>query len=171
MSILRIEHLKKSFGSLETLKDVNAEIEKGDVISLIGPSGTGKTTLLRCLIGLEKVTDGKIYLYDQDITGSDKKAEALRLSMGMVFQSYNLFEHRTVIENVMMAPVKNLKISKNKLPDMPGSGGNGQSSDFTVRYGDRLIHLFRQTVQSRAQYDRDFRHEIRFFTNLPDDVL
>lgn len=114
MSILRIEHLKKSFGSLETLKDVNAEIEKGDVISLIGPSGTGKTTLLRCLIGLEKVTDGKIYLYDQDITGSDKKAEALRLSMGMVFQSYNLFEHRTVIENVMMAPVKNLKISKIK---------------------------------------------------------
>lgn len=114
MSIIRIEHLKKSFGSFEPLKDINAEIEKGDVVSLIGPSGTGKTTLLRCLIGLERATDGKIYLYDQDITGSDKKAESMRLSMGMVFQSYNLFEHRTVIENVMMAPVQNLKLPRGK---------------------------------------------------------
>ena len=114
MSIIRIEHLKKSYGPVATLKDINAEIEKGDVVSLIGPSGTGKTTLLRCLIGLERVTDGKIWLYDQDITGSDKRAEALRLTMGMVFQSYNLFEHRTVIENVMMAPVKNLKMPRQK---------------------------------------------------------
>ena len=114
MSIIRIEHLKKNYGSLEILKDVSVEIEKGDVISLIGPSGTGKTTLLRCLIGLEKVTAGKIWLYDQDISGSDKKAESLRLAMGMVFQNYNLFEHRTVIENVMMAPVQNLKMSRSK---------------------------------------------------------
>ena len=114
MSVIRIEHLRKCFGDKDVLKDINAEIEKGDVISLIGPSGTGKTTLLRCLIGLETVTDGKIYLYDQDITGNDKKAESLRLSMGMVFQNYNLFEHRTVIENVMMAPVQNLKISRQK---------------------------------------------------------
>ena len=104
--IIRIEHLKKSYRAGTPLRDVNAEIRKGEIISVIGPSGTGKSTLLRCINLLETPTEGRIYIDGEEITDKKCKVHLLRRKMGMVFQSFNLFSHLNVIENVMAAPVK-----------------------------------------------------------------
>lgn len=115
-TIIHLEHLKKVYPSVTPLSDVNAEIHRGDVISIIGPSGTGKSTLLRMINRLEEPTDGKIYIDGNDM--DDKKAR-IRASkkIGMVFQSFNLFEHLTVIENIMLAPELIMKISKQQACD------------------------------------------------------
>jgi len=110
--MIRIEHLQKKFGDLNVLRDVNAIINKGEVISIIGPSGTGKSTLLRCLNLLDKPTGGSIFINDKDILAKNTNVPQLRQKMGMVFQSFNLFEHLTVMENICLAPVKLLKKSK-----------------------------------------------------------
>ena len=102
--LISISHLKKSFGTLEVLKDINAEIHRGEVISIIGPSGTGKSTLLRCLNLLEQPTGGSIIVEGEDILAKGYPVNRMRQKMGMVFQSFNLFEHKTVLENVMLAP-------------------------------------------------------------------
>ena len=113
--ILRTEHLYKSFGSLEVLKDVNLSVKKGEVICIIGPSGAGKSTYLRSLNQLEKITSGKIFIKDElflhrehnrTIHRAEPDAQkAMLLEMGMVFQRFNLFPHKTVLENVMIAQV------------------------------------------------------------------
>ena len=102
--MISVKHLRKEFPEATPLKDVCTEIEKGDVISIIGPSGTGKSTLLRCLNLLEKPTSGEILLEGEPIT--EKNAHLVRRRMGMVFQSFNLFPHMTVIENIMKGPVE-----------------------------------------------------------------
>lgn len=114
MSILKVEDLHKSFGSLEVLKGVDIEVEPGEVICIIGPSGSGKSTMLRCLNRLESVTSGKIYvegeltedrLDNKQVTKIDPKTIAnLNLDIGMVFQNFNLFPHLTVLENITIAP-------------------------------------------------------------------
>ena len=104
--MIRIEHLKKSYPAGTPLLDVNAEIKRGEVISVIGPSGTGKSTLLRCLNLLETPTAGRIFIDGEEITDKNCKVHLLRRKMGMVFQSFNLFHHLTVIENIMAAPVE-----------------------------------------------------------------
>jgi His/Glu/Gln/Arg/opine family amino acid ABC transporter permease subunit len=103
--VIRIEHLKKEYPDVTPLKDVNAVIRHGEVITVIGPSGTGKSTLLRNIIRLERPTDGKIYVFGKDMDAADTDLQQLRMRMGMVFQSFNLFPHLTVIENIMLAPV------------------------------------------------------------------
>lgn len=115
MSMIRTEKVCKSFGSLEVLKDVDLTVEPGEVIVIIGPSGAGKSTYLRSLNQLEKITSGKIFIKDQlflhrehNVTVDRIDAETskkLLLEMGMVFQRFNLFPHKTVLENVMLAPV------------------------------------------------------------------
>ena len=102
--LIRIEHLKKAFPNVTPLTDVNTSIHRGEVITIIGPSGTGKSTLLRCVNRLETPTAGAILVHGENIC--DKKADlsALRRRMGMVFQQFNLFDHLTVIENLMLAP-------------------------------------------------------------------
>ncbi len=112
--ILKTEHLGKSFGSLEVLKDVNLSVKKGEVICIIGPSGAGKSTYLRSLNQLEKITSGKIFVKDElflhrehnktVLRSAPDKQKAMLLEMGMVFQRFNLFPHKTVLENVMLAP-------------------------------------------------------------------
>lgn len=104
--MIRIENLQKSYGELLVLKDVNATIEKGEVISIIGPSGTGKSTFLRCLNLLDRPTGGKIYINNENILDKNTDVAKLRRKMGMVFQSFNLFEHLSVLDNVTIGPVK-----------------------------------------------------------------
>ena len=103
--MIRIEHLIKEYPNATPLKDVSVEIHDGDIISVIGPSGTGKSTLLRCINQLEKPTSGRIWMDDVEITDPKCNMENVRQKMGMVFQSFNLFGHKTVIENIMMAPM------------------------------------------------------------------
>lgn len=104
---ISISHLKKKYVNAMPLKDVNAVVHKGDVISIIGPSGTGKSTLLRCLNRLEIPTSGQIEVLGQAITGAKpSQLNAIRRRVGMVFQSFNLFAHLTVIENIMLGPIE-----------------------------------------------------------------
>ena len=101
--MIKIEHLKKEYPNATPLMDVNVEIRDGDIISVIGPSGTGKSTLLRCINLLEKPTSGRIWIDGTEITDPKCDICRVRRKMGMVFQSFNLFGHKTVIENIMMA--------------------------------------------------------------------
>ena len=113
MSLLTIEHLQKTYDNgLDVLKNVTTTIEKGEVISIIGPSGTGKSTFLRCLNLLEQPTGGKVIIDGQDILARGAKVNELRRKMGMVFQSFNLFDHLTILENICLAPMKLLKKSR-----------------------------------------------------------
>ncbi len=102
--VIRISHLQKKFGELDVLRDISADVRRGEVISIIGPSGTGKSTLLRCLNLLEQPTGGGIIVGGHDILSRGYPVNRLRQKMGMVFQSFNLFEHKTVLENVTFAP-------------------------------------------------------------------
>ena len=115
--MIRIEHLKKAYSNATPLKDVNVEIHKGDVISVIGPSGTGKSTLIRCINMLEEPTDGKIFVDGEEITAKGCDVARIRRKMGMVFQHFNLFPHMTVIENIMAAPMDLLGKSKQEAYD------------------------------------------------------
>lgn len=115
--MISIRHLKKAYENAVPLKDVNAEIKKGDVISIIGPSGTGKSTLLRCINLLETPTAGQIFVDGVELT--DKKTDILKMrqKIGMVFQSFNLFSHKMIIENVMMGPMDLLGVGRQEAFD------------------------------------------------------
>ncbi len=115
--MIRIEHLKKEYPNAVPLKDVSVEIHDGDVIAVIGPSGTGKSTLLRCINRLEEPTSGHIWVDDVDVTDPKTDLGKVRQKMGMVFQSFNLFGHMTVIENVMLPPMDLLGRSKQEAYD------------------------------------------------------
>ncbi|EDP69132.1 hypothetical protein CAT7_08830 [Carnobacterium sp. AT7] len=108
MTKLKVEHLKKNFGNLEVLKDLNVEVQEGEVICIIGPSGSGKSTFLRCMNALEDITGGKVIIDDFDLTDPKQDINKVRENIGMVFQQFNLFPHLTVLDNITLAP-KELK--------------------------------------------------------------
>ena len=110
--IIRVEGLKKSFGSLEVLKGIDTTIRRGEVVSIIGPSGGGKSTFLRCLNLLEDPTEGRIFYDGQDITAQKKKIAKFRQTIGMVFQNFNVFPNMTVLDNVTLAPTLEKKVPK-----------------------------------------------------------
>ncbi len=110
--MIQVEHLRKAYPNVTPLKDVNCKVHRGDVISIIGPSGTGKSTLLRCLNHLEMPSDGTIRVFGKDLADRDTDISKIRQRMGMVFQSFNLFQNMTVVENVMFGPVHLLHHSK-----------------------------------------------------------
>jgi polar amino acid transport system ATP-binding protein len=122
--MIKLEHVSKSFGKLEVLKDISLEVNKGEVLCVIGPSGSGKSTMLRCLNHLERISEGRLYidgeLVDEKVKGRDsmklsaKKVAGLCSELGMVFQRFNLFPHMTALENVMTAPMLVKKISKDE---------------------------------------------------------
>ena len=112
MEILKIEHLSKAFGAHVVLRDIDFTVNKGDVISIIGASGSGKSTLLRCINLLETPTSGDIRYHGKNVTDGAIKAPEYRAKVGMVFQSFNLFNNMTVLENCMVGQIKVLKKSK-----------------------------------------------------------
>ncbi len=115
MSLIEIDHLRKEYPKVTPLADVSARVEAGDVISIIGPSGTGKSTLLRCINRLEEPTSGSIVVDGEEITSSSCNIELVRQKMGMVFQQFNLFLNLNVLDNVCAAPMKLLKMPKDEV--------------------------------------------------------
>ncbi|MGB3279773.1 MAG: amino acid ABC transporter ATP-binding protein [Pseudorhodobacter sp.] len=109
--IVSIKNVHKSFGSIEVLKGVSLDVMKGEVVCIIGPSGSGKSTLIRCINALNDIQSGSIMVEGLEVNTPDLDKLALRKKVGMVFQQYNLFPHKTALENVMMAPVLVLKQS------------------------------------------------------------
>jgi arginine/lysine/histidine transport system ATP-binding protein len=103
--VICIKNLCKNFGTHCVLKGINTEIKKGEVVVIIGPSGSGKSTFLRCINLLEKPTSGEIIFEGDNITGSNIDINKIRIKLGMVFQQFNLFPHKTVIENIMVSPI------------------------------------------------------------------
>ena len=115
--MISVQHIRKEYPNAVPLKDLSVEINKGDVIAVIGPSGTGKSTLLRCINMLDPPTSGKIFIDGDEITARDCKVHLVRRKMGMVFQSFNLFSHLNVIENIMKGPVELRGLSRQEAYD------------------------------------------------------
>jgi polar amino acid transport system ATP-binding protein len=119
---LRVEGVRKSYGHVEVLKGINMQVKPGEVACLVGPSGSGKSTFLRCINHLEKINSGRLYVHGDLVGYEEKKGRLFELSdrevcrkraeIGMVFQSFNLFQHMSVLENIIEAPMRVLKISK-----------------------------------------------------------
>ena len=110
--MIKVVNLKKQFGDNVVLKDIRVTITPGEAISVIGPSGSGKSTFLRCINGLEEITDGHIYVDELDIADPKVNIDTLRERVGMVFQSFNLFPHLSVTDNITLAPITLNKMSK-----------------------------------------------------------
>ena len=110
--MIKVKNLKKQFGNNVVLKDISVAIEKGEVVSVIGPSGSGKSTFLRCINGLEEFDGGHIFVDNEDMADKNLNIDKLREKIGMVFQSFNLFPHLTVLENIILAPVTLKKMHK-----------------------------------------------------------
>jgi polar amino acid transport system ATP-binding protein len=110
--VIRVEFLCKSFGELNVLKDISTEVKKGEVVAIIGPSGSGKSTLLRCMNLLEMPTRGRVYVDGNDITLPKTDILKVRQNVGMVFQHFHLFPHKTVLQNITYAPMTVRKMSK-----------------------------------------------------------
>lgn len=104
--MIKVKNLYKNYGEIEVLKDISTSIIQGEVVAVIGPSGSGKSTFLRCLNRLEEPTSGHIYILGKDIMQESTDINSIRERVGMVFQHFNLFPHKTVLENLILAPVK-----------------------------------------------------------------
>lgn len=114
MPIIKVENLKKIFGTNEVLKSIDLEVDKGEVVCIIGPSGSGKSTFLRCLNGLENINDGRVIVGDLNISEKSTNIDQVRENIGMVFQQFNLFPHLTVAENITLAPTELDKMNQSE---------------------------------------------------------
>lgn len=112
MAMIQAKNIRKTFGQNEVLKGINLEVEKGEVVCIIGPSGSGKSTFLRTLNGLEEVNEGNVFIGDYEITDPDININDARKHVGMVFQQFNLFPHLTVSDNITLALVESGKMTK-----------------------------------------------------------
>lgn len=104
--MIKIENLHKRFGKLEVLNGIDINVEKGEIIAIIGPSGSGKSTFLRCINRLEEPSEGKIFIDGENILSKETNINKIREKVGMVFQHFNLFPHKNVIKNITLAPIK-----------------------------------------------------------------
>ncbi|WP_285848908.1 amino acid ABC transporter ATP-binding protein [Solibacillus isronensis] len=114
MSIITVKNLKKSFGILEVLKDISTEIKEKEVVCVIGPSGSGKSTFLRCLNRLEEISGGDVIVNGHAISAKNANLNQIRQEVGMVFQQFNLFPHKTVLQNITYAPLKLKGLTKDQ---------------------------------------------------------
>jgi polar amino acid transport system ATP-binding protein len=114
MAFIEVRDVVKRYGAIEVLRGLSLEVERHQVVCLIGPSGCGKSTLLRCINGLEDIQGGEIRLHGDRVTGPGVDLNALRRDVGIVFQSFNLFPHMTVLQNVMLAPVQVLRMARDE---------------------------------------------------------
>ena len=147
--MIRIENLNKYFGEKHVLKNINLEIREGEVVALIGPSGSGKSTLIRCIDCLEEPDSGDIYINGKNIVQSGKEIDKIRQNIGMVFQHFNLFPHKTVLENITLAPILTKRMTKkeaenkaielletmdllDKVNEYPGSLSGGQKQRIAI---------------------------------------
>ena len=143
--IIRIESLRKSFGMTEVLKDVDLDVQKGEVVVILGPSGSGKSTLLRCVNRLEEPTGGRIWFEDIEVTSPQTNINQVRERVGMVFQSFNLFPHLTAKGNVMLAQRKVMGRSRDEAERIA-------SEQLTrVGLGDRMDHFPSQLSGGQQQ--------------------
>ncbi len=117
MPLIEMNDVTKRYGAVEVLKGLSMQVEQHQVVCLIGPSGCGKSTLLRCINGLETIDGGEIRLHGDRVTGAGVDLNALRRDVGIVFQSFNLFPHMTVLENVILAPVRVLGMGRSEAED------------------------------------------------------
>lgn len=115
MTLLKVNNLRKNFGEVEALKGINLDVNKGEVVVILGPSGCGKSTFLRCINGLEEIKSGEIKLNDSEILGKDIPWVEVRQKIGMVFQSYELFAHMNVLDNILLGPTKVQKRNKEEV--------------------------------------------------------
>ena len=113
--MIRFQNVHKSYGEFQVLKGINIDIAKGKVVCLIGPSGSGKSTMLRCVNGLETYQSGSIFINDVEVDARSSRIHQVRTRVSMVFQRFNLFPHRTALENVMEGPLHVLKQSRNEV--------------------------------------------------------
>ncbi len=144
-----IRNLHKSFGKNEVLRGMDLDVQEGEVICLIGPSGSGKSTFLRCINTLEEPTEGSIFIDDQEITSRTADIDKIRQEVGMVFQSFELFPHLSVLQNICLAPVETKRLTKaqaaekavrllkrvglvDKIDDYPGSLSGGQKQRVAI---------------------------------------
>lgn len=116
--MIKIKGLSKSFDKLEVLNGIDEHIEKGEVVVVIGPSGSGKSTFLRCINLIEKPTSGHIWIEGEEITNPEVDVNKIRQKVGMVFQSFNLFPHMTVMQNITLSPIELKAIEKNKAEEL-----------------------------------------------------
>lgn len=114
-ALLKINHLHKTYDGQVILKDFNLEVNKGEVVVIIGPSGCGKSTLLRCINALEEIQGGEILLDNEPVRKENKNISKMRQKIGMVFQSYDLFPHKTILENILLAPIKVQKRNRSEV--------------------------------------------------------
>ena len=161
MEIIKTVNLHKSFGDLHVLQGVNQTIHKGEVISIIGPSGGGKSTFLRCLNLLEKPEEGQIFFEGQEITGKKVNIDQHRQKMGMVFQQFNVFPHLTVAENITLAP----KLLKGKSEEE----ANAMATDLLTRVG--LIDKFDEMPGNLSGGQKQRLAIVRALAMEPDVML
>ncbi|WP_207940297.1 ABC transporter ATP-binding protein [Enterococcus sp. DIV2402] len=112
MSMIEFKNVEKYYGKFHALKNINLEFEKGEVVVVIGPSGSGKSTMLRTINGLETISSGNLLINDKDIRSKETKLTEIRRNIGMVFQHFNLYPNKTVLENITLAPIKVLKLNE-----------------------------------------------------------
>ncbi|MFV0560794.1 MAG: amino acid ABC transporter ATP-binding protein [Enterococcus sp.] len=114
MAMIEFKNVEKYYGKFHALKNINLEFDKGEVVVVIGPSGSGKSTMLRCINGLETITEGDLLINNKKLNDKSTKLTEIRKNVGMVFQHFNLYPNKTVLENITLAPIKVLKQDKNE---------------------------------------------------------